>query len=60
MRWIPDWIRPYPRQHLGNDVLAGVLVTILVLPQSLAYALLAGLPPQVGLYVAILPVIVYA
>jgi SulP family sulfate permease len=37
-----------------------LVVTVLVIPQSLAYALLAGLPPQVGLYVSILPVIAYA
>ncbi len=59
-RWLPDWLRPYPRQHLTADVLAGIIVTILVIPQSLAYALLAGLPPQAGLYASILPVAVYA
>lgn len=56
----PSWLRAYPKQHLGSDVLAGVIVTILVIPQSLAYALLAGLPPQAGLYVSIFPVIAYA
>lgn len=54
------WWRAYPRQHLGADVLAGGVVAVLVLPQSLAYALVAGLPPQAGLYVSILPVLVYA
>ncbi|MEJ7137209.1 SulP family inorganic anion transporter [Amphibiibacter pelophylacis] len=56
----PDWIRHYPREHLGTDLSAGLIVTVLVIPQSLAYALLAGLPPQMGLYVSIFPVIVYA
>jgi sulfate permease, SulP family len=60
MRLLPHWASPYPRQHLGSDVLAGIIVTILVIPQSLAYALLAGLPPQAGLYVSIFPVIAYA
>lgn len=60
MRLLPRWAAPYPRQHLGSDVLAGIIVTLLVIPQSLAYALLAGLPPQVGLYVSIFPVIAYA
>lgn len=60
MRLLPRWASPYPRQHLGSDLLAGVIVTILVIPQSLAYALLAGLPPQAGLYVAIFPVIAYS
>ncbi len=58
--FLPAWIRNYPRQHLAADLSAGIIVTILVLPQSLAYALLAGLPPQAGLYVATLPVIAYA
>ncbi|WP_306603492.1 SulP family inorganic anion transporter [Azonexus sp.] len=59
-RLLPHWASPYPRQHLGSDVLAGIIVTILVIPQSLAYALLAGLPPQTGLYISIFPVIAYA
>ncbi|MDE2418312.1 MAG: sulfate permease [Burkholderiales bacterium] len=57
---LPAWCKPYPREHLASDLLAGVMVAILVLPQSLAYALLAGLPPQAGLFASILPVIVYA
>lgn len=60
MALIPHWIRHYPRQHLRDDVIAGLVLTILVIPQSLAYALLAGLPPQAGLYVSILPAIAYA
>lgn len=59
-RLLPHWASSYPRQHLGSDVLAGIIVTILVIPQSLAYALLAGLPPQTGLYISIFPVIAYA
>ncbi len=57
---IPGWIRHYQRPMLGADLAAGVMVAILVIPQSLAYALLAGLPPQAGLYVSIFPVIAYA
>lgn len=59
-RLIPAWLLHYPKEKLGADVAAGIIVTILVIPQSLAYALLAGLPPQLGLYVSILPVIAYA
>jgi sulfate permease, SulP family len=59
-RMLPLWIRHYPRQHLGADVLAGVVVAVLVLPQSLAYAMLAGLPPQMGLYASIIPALAYA
>lgn len=60
MTLLPDWLRHYPRQHLAADLTAGIIVTILVIPQSLAYALLAGLPPQAGLYISILPVIAYS
>jgi SulP family sulfate permease len=60
MPLLPPWTKNYPRQHLTDDVVAGVMVAILVIPQSLAYALLAGLPPQVGLYVSIFPVLAYA
>lgn len=59
-QWLPRWIRHYPKDKLGADLTAGLIVTILVIPQSLAYALLAGLPPQMGLYVSIFPVIAYA
>lgn len=47
-------------QTLPQDVLAGTITAILLVPQALAYALLAGLPPQVGLYASVLPPIVYA
>ena len=59
-RFIPPWISHYPKQHLQSDLLAGVVTAVLVLPQNLAYALLAGLPPQAGLFASILPVIAYA
>ena len=59
-RLLPLWLRSYQRCNLRSDVTAGLLVTVLVLPQSLAYALLAGLPSQVGLFVSILPAITYA
>jgi SulP family sulfate permease len=57
---LPAWLANYRRENLSSDVMAGVIVAILVIPQSLAYALLAGLPPQAGLYASIFPVIVYA
>lgn len=60
IRLIPAWLRGYPRRRLADDLPAGLLVAVLALPQSLAYALLAGLPPQAGLYVSILPAIAYA
>jgi SulP family sulfate permease len=42
---------------LTNDLIAAVIVTIMLIPQSLAYAMLAGLPPEVGLYASILPLV---
>ena len=60
MQLVPLWIRQYPRELFTTDLIAGMIVTVLVIPQSLAYALLAGLPPQAGLYVSIFPVIIYA
>ena len=65
MRWhkaIPalDWLGSYQGQHLVNDSLAAVIVTVMLIPQSLAYALLSGLPAEMGLYASILPLIAYA
>lgn len=57
---VPAWLADYPKRHLRDDLTAGIIVTLLVLPQSLAYALLAGLPPQAGLYASIFPAIAYA
>jgi SulP family sulfate permease len=57
---ILDWAPKYRGETFVNDMVAAVIVTIMLIPQSLAYALLAGLPPQVGLYASILPLIVYA
>ncbi len=57
---ILDWGRRYKGETFVNDGIAAVIVTIMLIPQSLAYALLAGLPPQVGLYASILPLVAYA
>lgn len=57
---ILTWGAAYNRQDLGGDVTAAVIVTIMLIPQSLAYALLAGLPAEVGLYASILPLVAYA
>jgi SulP family sulfate permease len=54
------WGRRYDRQMLASDLVAAVIVTIMLIPQSLAYALLAGLPPEMGLYASILPLLAYA
>ncbi len=57
---ILGWARLYDRQALTSDTMAAVIVTIMLIPQSLAYALLAGLPPEMGLYASILPLLAYA
>jgi len=54
------WLRRYDRAAFTGDALAAVIVTIMLIPQSLAYALLAGLPPEVGLYASMLPLVGYA
>lgn len=61
-RYLPilDWGRTYDRATLSNDLIAALIVTIMLIPQSLAYALLAGLPPEMGLYASIAPIILYA
>ncbi|MBJ3761487.1 sulfate permease [Maribius pontilimi] len=62
LRYLPilDWGRRYDRGKLGGDLVAAVIVTIMLVPQSLAYALLAGLPPEAGIYASILPIVLYA
>ena len=57
---ILGWAPAYTRTQAQSDLVAAVIVTIMLVPQSLAYAMLAGLPPQVGLYASILPLIAYA
>ncbi len=54
-----DWLLHYRGEYLAGDVMAGIIVAIMLVPQSMAYALLAGLPPEVGLYASIVPVILY-
>ena len=50
----------YQRRWLMSDITAGLVVAALITPQAMAYALLAGMPPQAGLYAALLPVLAYA
>ena len=61
-RYLPilEWSRQYNRTSLTNDMMAAVIVTIMLVPQSLAYALLAGLPPEAGIYASIVPIVLYA
>ena len=57
---ILSWIKNYKLVYLKSDIVAGITVTILLVPQGMAYALIAGLPPIYGLYAALVPQIVYA
>jgi SulP family sulfate permease len=57
---ILDWARGYKGSAVVDDSVAAAIVTVMVIPQSLAYALLAGLPPEVGLYAGMVPPILYA
>lgn len=61
-RYLPifEWGRTYNSTVLTNDLVAAMIVTIMLIPQSLAYAMLAGLPPEIGLYASILPIMAYA
>ena len=56
LRWAPN----YERRDLRSDLAAGLTVGAMLVPQAMAYALLAGLPPQIGLYAATIPVLIYA
>lgn len=60
-RYLPilSWGRTYNKATLTSDLVAALIVTIMLIPQSLAYALLAGLPPEAGLYASIVPIMLY-
>ncbi|MEM6265352.1 MAG: solute carrier family 26 protein [Bacteroidota bacterium] len=55
-----EWIPNYDRANLGGDLSAGLTVGVMLIPQGMAYAMLAGLPPIYGLYAATIPLIIYA
>ncbi|WP_455169410.1 SulP family inorganic anion transporter [Aegicerativicinus sediminis] len=57
---ILDWLPNYKTSYLSGDVTAGLTVGIMLIPQGMAYAMIAGLPPVFGLYAALLPQVVYA
>lgn len=56
---LPRWARGYRREQFAGDLTAGIITAIMLVPQGMAYALLAGLPPQLGLYASIVPPAVY-
>ena len=57
---IIGWLKTYTRQDFNGDLFAGIITAILLVPQGIAYAILAGLPPELGLYASILPPALYA
>jgi SulP family sulfate permease len=64
-RYLPSvpilvWGRAYNKESFTHDLVAALIVTVMLIPQSLAYALLAGLPPEVGLYASVAPLVLYA
>ena len=54
------WLKNYDLSSLRADMMAAVIVSIMLIPQSLAYAMLAGLPAETGLYASIFPLLAYA
>ena len=61
-QYIPilDWLPSYGKTELKGDLAAGLTVGVMLIPQGMAYAMLAGLPPIYGLYASIIPLILYA
>lgn len=61
-RYFPilEWGATYNRRTMTNDIIVALIVTMMLIPQSLAYALLAGLPPEIGLYASMVPLVFYA
>src|SRR5262252_5773876 len=57
---IPDWLRDYPMDWFRLDLVAGLTAAAVVIPKAMAYSTIAGLPVQVGLYTAFLPMVIYA
>lgn len=55
-----SWLPNYQRTDLRGDLIAGITVAMMLIPQAMSYAMLAGLPPYVGLYASVIPLILYA
>ena len=62
IKYIPaaSWLPNYQKQDLQGDLIAGITVAVMLVPQGMAYAMLAGLPPIIGLYASIVPLLIYA
>jgi len=55
-----DWLPSYSKAQFGGDLNAGAVTAVMLVPQGMAYAMLAGLPPELGLYASIVPLLLYA
>ena len=58
LTWIPQYFKHI--SHIKDDVMAGVTVGVMLIPQAMAYSLIAGLPPVYGLYTSFVPLLIYA
>ncbi len=59
-RFIPEWLLPYHADWLRPDIVAGLTTGAVIIPKAMAYAMMAGLPVQVGIYTALVPMVIYA
>lgn len=57
---LANTVSDYRRDQFAGDLVAGLIVAVMLVPQAMAYAMLAGLPPQIGLYASILPLVLYS
>src|SRR5277367_2064616 len=57
---MPNWVPPFRKEWLRPDLIAGLTTAAVVIPKAMAYATIAGLPVQVGLYTALVPMVIYA
>src|ERR1700752_564584 len=57
---VPDWVLDYRKEWLSSDFIAGLTAAAVVIPMAMAYAAIAGSPLQVGLYTALIPMLIYA
>lgn len=55
-----SWVKNYKKSHFKGDLAAGLTVGVMLIPQGMAYAMIAGLPPVYGLYAALVPILIYA
>ena len=59
-RALPEWLAPLRPDSLRPDIIAGLTTGAVIIPKAMAYAMMAGLPVQVGLYTALVPMVIYA